>query len=94
MKIRNLHHLQQILAAGPYAWPGGYPLYFVMADCEPMSFEAVRDNKAEVFAAFEEGGDVSWRPNFVQINWESSDLTCAHTGELIEAAYVDDEAAS
>lgn len=91
MKIRNLHHLQRVLAAGPYAWPGGYPLYFVMADCEPMSFEAVAVNKGEVFAAFEEGGDDAWRPVFVQINWESTDLYCAHTGMQIEAAYVEEE---
>ena len=26
----------------PYAWPGGYPLYVIMADGAALSIEAVR----------------------------------------------------
>lgn len=86
-QIHNLYHLAHVLDQGPYAWPGGYPKHFVMADGETCAFEAIADNKEEVFASFEEGGDDAWRPVAVAINWEDPHLTCAHTGKPIEAAY-------
>lgn len=82
--INDLRHLAHILNNGPYAWPGGYPLYFVMADGETCSFEAIADNKAEVYSS---AADPQWRPVAVDINWEDPDLLCAHTGKPIEAAY-------
>ena len=91
MNIRDLAHLQDILDEGPYAWPGGYPLYFVMADGEALSFAAALGNRAELYKTFDHEPPLAdlneWRPVAVEINWERSDLRCAHTGELIEAAY-------
>lgn len=43
--------LKQALHAGPHAWPGGYPLYFLAADGSALSFEAVRGEIRQVMCA-------------------------------------------
>ena len=73
----------------PYAWPGGYPLYFITADGAALSIKAARDNfKAIVWAWMNDAND-GWLIEAYDVNWEDSDLTCDHTGEKIESAYGD-----
>ena len=82
--------LDTCLRAGPYVWPGGYPLYFVTRDGGTLSFAAVQDNLALVLAGTRDGsGD--WAVIAVDINYEDAELTCAHTGERIPSAYGDDD---
>jgi len=91
-RIETAEQLKASLRSGGHVWPGGYPLYFVMADCEAMSFEAVRANVRECLFALlhpEQNGR-DWRPVAIEINYEDSDLTCAHSGAKIPAAYSDD----
>jgi hypothetical protein len=38
----QVSELKSILRAGPYAWPGGYPLYFLTIDGGTLSFAAVQ----------------------------------------------------
>jgi hypothetical protein len=66
---------------------GGYPLFFVAADGEALSFNAVRDNLREVLPAMSQPWDRSWRVVNVDINYEDPELCCAHTGERIPSAY-------
>ena len=40
-RIAILRQVKQAIRQ-PYAWPGGYPLYVVMADGEALSIEAAR----------------------------------------------------
>lgn len=91
--IENFAQLKATLRDGPYAWPGGYPLYFIAADCEAMSFESVRDSLREIAGAYGPHGDRSWRIVACEINYEDNDLTCAHSGKPIESAYGDDDKA-
>jgi len=92
--ICNTADLRATLRNGDYAWPGGYPLYFVMMDGEAMSFAAVRANLRDVLGAihYPKRFERSWRPNVVSINWEDGDLRCAHSGERIPSAYADENA--
>lgn len=72
----------------PHAWPGGYPLYVVMADGEALSLAAAKTEwKTIVFAVFR--GDDSWLPASVEVNWEDGALYCCHTNERIESAYAE-----
>lgn len=87
MKINNTTELKNALRAGPYAWPGGYPVYFVADDGEALSFNAVRENYKLVLRAVREQATNGWSVIGVDINYEEQDLTCAHTGERIESAY-------
>lgn len=88
MKICNTHDFRHAIRSGPYAWPGGYPLYFVMADGEAVSFDAAKAERRQILEAMirNERGDM-WRPIAFEVNWEDADLMCAHTGMQIESAY-------
>lgn len=85
----TLLEIKQVLRNGKYAWPGGYPLYFVTSDGAALSFDAVRAEWRNVVGAHlrndTRGG---WHIAAVDTNWEDADLTCDHTGKRIEAAYV------
>ena len=78
--------------AAPYAWPGGYPKYFLCGDGEPLSFEAAKSEKWQIVDAIkrrmrERPTNDQWDIVACDINWENYDLYCSHTGEQIEAAY-------
>src|SRR5258708_12352856 len=38
----TLAEIKGLLRAGQYAWPGGYPLYFITSDGAALSFGTVR----------------------------------------------------
>jgi len=80
------------LDAGPYAWPGGYPQFFVMADGESLSFPAAIAERERIDSELRDStyADSSWSPVAVAINWEDSTLVCCHTGARIESAYAED----
>lgn len=81
------------IAAGPYAWPGGYPRYFITSDGQALSFKAAEDHRADIVATLRDGapGD-SWMVAACDVNWEDSALYCDHTGDRIESAYAEDDA--
>jgi len=82
----------QTLAAGPFAWPGGYPLYFVTFDGGTLSFEAATEQQDEILAAFEDKTlNSGWYIVGCEINYEDPDLYCDHTGKRIESAYAEPE---
>ena len=80
--------LKQHIRNGKYAWPGGYPVYFVASDGEALSFDTVKKNYREVLYAMKYFGDFSgWNVVGVDINYENENLICAHSGKKIESAY-------
>src|SRR4051812_29608979 len=86
--ITNAAELKAALRAGAYAWPGGYPLYFVLQDGEALSFGAAKQNVRNILDALANpmrGND--WQVVALEINWEDADLRCAHTNERIPSAY-------
>lgn len=80
------------LRNGKYTWPGGYPMFFVSADGQVLSFEAVRNHWRDVCEAYIVAGcrHNGWRIDAVAINWEDAELYCDATGERIESAYAED----
>jgi hypothetical protein len=91
--IHTTVQLKATLRSGKTAWPGGYPLYFIAGDGEALSFESVRENFREIIGAFLQGDRLAdWYVRGCEINWEDSDLTCAHSGKPIESVYADEEA--
>lgn len=87
-EIKTTAELRATLRAGAYAWPGGYPRFFVTSDGAALSFDSVRQNLREVIGAIlrddRRGG---WRVTGYAINWEDRELYCDHSGEKIESAY-------
>lgn len=87
LHINNSKDLKAALRHGKYAWPGGYPCYFIADDGEALSFEAVLENYRLVLRAVREQNNNGWRVVAVDINYEDEDLFCAHTNERIPSAY-------
>jgi len=84
--IKTLASIKRALR-DKYAWPGGYPLYIVMADGEALSIDAARAEWRNVCYATLHGLRDGWQAAGVDVNWEDANLTCAHTGAAIESAY-------
>lgn len=90
MEIRNISDFRRAMRNGPFAWPGGYPLYFVTADGEALSFKAAREERRNILHAIASNDTRSgWRVVGVDVNWEDAELACAHSGERIQSAYAD-----
>jgi len=88
MKINNTKELKQALRDGPYAWPGGYPLYFIAADGEPLCHKCVRGNfKQVIYETYRPRAGDMFRVIGQEINYEDEHLHCAHCEEQIQSAY-------
>jgi hypothetical protein len=83
--IKTGADLRATLRAGPFAWPGGYPLYFITNDGEALSFAAVLDRIEEETRAIRDRSRS--RVIACEVNFEDGTLVCTHTGESIPAAY-------
>jgi hypothetical protein len=91
--INTVSEFDQALEQGPFAWPGGYPCFFLCTDGEALSFDAAKENAELIREALESNDrNSSWHVAGFDINWEDTDLYCAHTNEKIQSAYGEDEA--
>ena len=88
----TLAAVKAVLRAGPYAWPGGYPLFLLTGDCEALSFDAARECWREIVAEAITGGDPAWQIIGCKVNWEDPALFCCHSGARIPSAYAEDDA--
>lgn len=61
-----------------YAWPGGYPLYYLDSDSTVLCPDCA--NKEDYTAPV----------TFCDINWEDPDMYCEDCGKRIESAYAEE----
>lgn len=95
MNTFTVKDFDEALKNGPYAWPGGYPLFFLLSDGETLGFQAAIDNAEEIRWAIENpdtkwnwnGRNSGWRVDAVAINWEDEFMVCCHDGDPIPSAY-------
>jgi len=88
--IENTSRLLATLRNGAYAWPGGYPMYFITYDGGALSFASVKENLREIIGALRSGNRLcGWYIIGCEINYEDADLYCAHSNERIESAYAE-----
>jgi hypothetical protein len=80
------------IARGPWAWPGGYPVYYITSDGASLSYEAAESHRDTIAEAIRTGSKCGWRVVAEDINWENPCLICDHTGRRIPSAYAEDEA--
>jgi hypothetical protein len=92
MPIETVHDFRRAIRSGPYAWPGGYPVYFICSDGGALSFAAARDNRRAILEAIASRSRDGWRVVASDINFEDTELVCDHTGQRIESAYGEDSA--
>jgi len=81
--------VKEMLRGGAYAWPGGYPMFFITSDGAALSFAAVRANWCLVCAAMRGHLNDGWRVIAAEVNWEDPDLYCADSNERIPSAYAE-----
>ena len=92
--MRKFHRKDYELENGElqaYAWPGGYPVFYVTADggvlCPTCaSCKEVRQ------AVIECPDDDQWRVVAADVNYEDDALFCDNCNERIESAYGDPDA--
>ena len=85
--IDTVADFKATLRAGPYVWPGGYPLFFITSDGGALSFESARECAYEIMHSIRHGINDGWRVVACEVNYEDSDLYCDHSGKPIESAY-------
>ena len=76
-----------------YAWPGGYPLYYLCADGGTLcpacaNKENVHTHHAGMCRCPE--NDAQWCIVFQEVHWEGQPLICDHCGVAIPSAYGED----
>ena len=82
--------LKKELRDGAYAWPGGYPKYFIQSGGDAISFDAVKANFRTIIEAMTTERDRSgWAVVGVDCNWEDPELYCSVTNKRIESAYAE-----
>ena len=71
-----------------YAWPGGYPMIYLVDDGEtlcPACANGENGSEASEDALPRSG----WRLVAADVHWEGAPVVCAHCGAAIESAYGD-----
>lgn len=87
MKINSISDFRKAMRHGPYAWPDGYPCYFVMEDGGAFHFDTAKAERRRILEALRDKVGDGWAPIALEINYEDDELYCDHTGKKIEAAY-------
>ena len=77
--------------ANAYAWPGGYPLFYVMSDGGVLCPKCMTKERALVFRSTHERAGDGWALEAADVNYEEPNLLCDHCGKRIESAYAEDE---
>lgn len=62
-----------------WAWPGGYPLYYLDGDNCVLCVKCARESENDELLNF--------KPVAADVNWEDESLSCDHCGERVESAY-------
>lgn len=92
MRILTISDFRKAIRNGAYAWPGGYPCYFLMEGGDTLSFEAAKRERRQILESFRPiNSSDGWRPIAFDVNWEDDEMYCSHTGEKIDCAYGPDD---
>ena len=75
-----------------YAWPGGYPIYYLCEDGGVLCPDCA-NGESEVYVGNPIDGidDPQWHIVAGDVYWEGPPMTCDHCNAMIESAYGDVE---
>lgn len=77
------------LAAEPYTFPGGYPLFAITSDGGALCKRCCKSERESIGGT---AGPDGWQVVAIDCNWENPNLLCDHCGDRIESAYAESEA--
>lgn len=89
-EIHTVADFKATLRAGPYAWPGGYPMFLITDDGATISFDGARRKFRSIAASIRDKARDGWRVVGCDINYEDGQMYCEATGDRIESAYAED----
>ncbi len=76
-----------------FAWPGGYPLFYVFTDGGVICPACLNNNIDQIDEANRTGRGCNshggWAVDGVDANYEDEDMVCDHCHKPIPAAYAD-----
>jgi len=75
----------------PHAFPGGYPVYVIMADGALLCGNCARAEYRQIVRATKGGFRDGWKALGAQVYWEGPAIQCAHCSKPLESAYGDPE---
>jgi hypothetical protein len=74
MEVRAISDFRAAMRNGPYAWPGGYPMYFITSDGAALSFAAARAERRNIIEAIADNSRNGWRVVALTINYEDNSM--------------------
>ena len=74
-----------------YAWPGGYPIYYLAADNGVICADCANNDRSADNLDPDYPDDDQWRIVAADVNYEDNRLFCDNCSERIESAYCDDD---
>jgi hypothetical protein len=80
-KIKTEHKLNI------YAWPGGYPLFYITKDGGALCAKCANDN----IELLSDPDDPQWYLMGYEVNYENEELICDNCAIKIDSAYGDDD---
>lgn len=90
-RINSPAQYKATLRAGPYAWPGGYPMFLCTDDGAALCWECGRSEARNVISAIADRRRDGWRVIGCDVNYEDDTLVCDHCYSAIGSAYGGDE---
>jgi hypothetical protein len=72
-----------------YAWPGGYPIFYLMDDGGTLCPRCVNKELPQVLDSTLGGFRDGWNVEGADINWEDANMYCDHCGSRIASAYAE-----
>ena len=89
MNISTVEDFRAALKDGPFAWPGGYPLFFICNDGGALSYQYAKDNAEPIKSARRDKDNTGGGLVIAcEVNLEDSELYC-EGGKRIESAYAE-----
>lgn len=90
MQIKTIRDYKRAVRAGPFAFPGGYPLVYLCSDGGVLCHSCCIGEAAEIMRAIRDGDSSGWRVVACDALYEG-DSTCDHCGHRTVGAYEDED---
>ena len=87
IEVRNTRDLAKAFRHGPYAWPGGYPVYPVCSDGALLCWDCFRNEYKNIQESIRAKSGDGWRVMAVGVYWEGDDDTCGNCSSPLDSAY-------
>lgn len=92
-EIKTLAQVKATIRNGAFAWPGGYPLYFITQDGAALCFDCAHKEFRQVAWDYLNKASTGWRIVGCEINYvnnEDGELICDHCNKRIESGYAEE----